>query len=375
MLIGIALVAAVATWSCAGDGGAARPNIVLIIIDTLRADAVGIYGRTEPTSPELDALARGGVMFRRPVAQSSWTRPSIGSMLTSLYPRSIGIYKEPLQVLGPRFETLAEILKRYGYTTVGATANPNINTVFQFDQGFDHYADSNALWHWMAGKGDKRVVSSLNPLPTAPEMFDGITDWIGANGSSPFYVQITLMEVHEARKIQERVDRTLFAGTPNAPYLQALHYTSGEIGRFVEALSKRPGWDNTLFVITSDHGEGLTDHPDVPMSSGHGWLLYESQLLVPLILHGPATGLPAGRVIDRPVRLLDLAPTILDLARIPLPDHLQGVSLVPLIRGDDDADTPPERFFVETEIRHAEKIGVYTTEWKYFENRDGHEGN
>ena len=182
------------------------------------------------------------------------------------------------------------------------------------------------------------------------------------------------MEVHEALRIRERVDQTLFAGTPNAAYLQALRYTSGEIGRFVEAVSNRPGWDNTLLVITSDHGEGLTDHPDVPMSTGHGWLLYESQLLVPLILHGPAAGLPAGLTIDRPVRLLDLVPTILDLARIPLPDRLQGVSLMPLIRGDHEAITPPDRFFVETEIRDAEKIGVYTTEWKYIENRDGHEG-
>ncbi len=94
-------------------------------------------------------MSHRGVRFARVLAQSSWTRPSIASLLTSRYPREIGIYKEKAHVLDDRFQTLAELLRESGYTTVGATANPNINGSFNFDQGFDHYEDSDTLFHWM----------------------------------------------------------------------------------------------------------------------------------------------------------------------------------------------------------------------------------
>ncbi len=107
-----------------------RPNIVLIIIDTLRADKLGCYGFPENTSPEIDRIANKGILFENVISQSSWTRPSIGSMLTSLYPRTVGIYKEEFDILHDRYETLAEILNDNGYYTMGITANPNINSVF-----------------------------------------------------------------------------------------------------------------------------------------------------------------------------------------------------------------------------------------------------
>jgi arylsulfatase A-like enzyme len=111
------------------------PNVVLIIIDALRQDKLGAYGFSEETSPEIDRMARQGVRFDSVIAQSSWTRPSIGSMLTSQYPRTLGIYKEKDEVLPHDAVTLAEVLKEAGYTTIGATANANINSSFNFQQG------------------------------------------------------------------------------------------------------------------------------------------------------------------------------------------------------------------------------------------------
>jgi arylsulfatase A-like enzyme len=350
------------------------PNIVLIVIDTLRADKMSAYGFPLSTSPELDQLAEDGVRFATVVAQSSWTRPSIGSMLTSRYPRSIGIYKEKLHKLDERFDTLAERLKAGGYTTVGSTANPNINSSFGFDQGFDHYVDSDVLWSWMDPEPGKRSFGK-HPLLTAAKVFDSALRWIDGHGAHPYYVQLNVMEVHEANRWfrKREVDQALFENDPARPYLLALHNVSRQIGRFVRTLSGRPGWRNTLFVITSDHGEGLLDHPNVAASRGHGHLLYESQLVVPLILYHPAGGLPAGTVIKEKVRLLDLMPTLLDYAKVRPPRAMDGRSLMALVRKDGPVGLP-EHFMIETELDPSDKIGVYTPAWKYIENRDGQEG-
>ena len=135
------------------------------------------------------------------------------------------------------------------------------------------------------------------------------------------------------------------------------------------ALSALAKGEHTLFVVTSDHGEGLSDHPHVGQSRRHGLLLYESQLRVPLILYSTAGDLPAGRVIERPVRLLDLMPTILDYAAVPVPDGIEGRSLLPLLRDEDAAVDLPETFVAETRFRRQNKIAAYAKEWKYIENR------
>ncbi len=357
-----------------------RPNVVMIIVDTLRADKLGCYGFEEDTTPELDALARAGVLFTRPIAQCSWTRPSIASMITSEYPRRLGLYDEQDEILADRFVTLAEVLQANGYNTLGITANPVINSVFNMDQGFDTHFDSDVIFSWMQEDEDQ-VTARRHRLSSAKELFRTVLDEISADSQGPHYVQINIMEMHEYWRQRYHLTRPefrrYFRDSPNARYLQALRQVSVDIKGFIEDwcnMSDVPGrseWDDTLFIINSDHGQGLDDHPDVPHSGAHGRILYESQVVIPLILyHGGGKLGPAK--IERPVRLLDIMPTVLDYLDIEGPEAMSGVSLMPLVEDDAAAVGLPENFITETEFRDFEKIAVYADKWKYIENRDGH---
>lgn len=441
-----------------------RPNVVLIIIDTLRYDKLGCYGYPADISPEIDEIAGKGVQFKNVVAQNSWTRPSIGSMLTSLYPRSLGLYKEKFDILQDKYLTLPEILKSNGYTTYGITANPNINKFFNFDQGFDHYMDSHVIWRWMtpeAGKAEfsevgvvyrsdfpgKELVLKLQKeglvkkkphrllelvvfardikdeqqlrgrlreagikeietvsaiwrksqqenLPTPSKaVFQKTLDFAQSKISDgPYYVQINIMEVHNPWLLlrPEFKKNFLKLEDKDGPwYHDAVKQVSYDINQFVDRLLKIPDWGNTLFIITSDHGEGLGDHPAVANSRLHGELLYKSQLKVPLILYHPNQGESGvigwvrkrlyyhylkNKIVQQPVRLIDLMPTILDYLHIPLPADIEGKSLLDMVNKDGPGPELPPYFVAETNYRNTNKIAAYSGQWEYIENRDGHEG-
>lgn len=356
-----------------------RPNVVLIVVDTLRADRLGAYGMPLDTSPELDALARKGVLFEQAWAPSSWTRASVGALLTSRHPRTLGIYKERGDSLDDGFETLAERFRAHGWRTVGATANPNLNDTFNFDQGFDHYVSSSVLWRWMDPE-QGRSTWGEQPVPSTTELADALLDWIGDQQDEPggpFYVQLDLMEVHEFRdkRLASRLDVEAFPERRDRRYLQAVRLASKEVGAFVERLSRERGFERTLFVILSDHGEGLGDHPGIRNSGSHGHLLYfGSQLHVPLVFYSTAGDLPAGLRVSEPVRLLDVMPTLLDYAGLPPAPDAVGVSLLPWLRGET-VDLPlPDYFFAETRFRDADKSSVHGGGWSWIESRDGQRG-
>ncbi len=380
-------LAALMANGLAGCGERRRPHVVMIIIDTLRADKLGCYGFEEATSPEIDEIAAAGVRFERVVAQSSWTRPSVGSMLTSLYPRSLGLYKERDEVLAERFVTLAEVLRSHGYRTLGVTANPNINSTYNFHQGFDRYLDSIARFSWMRADAGKPTVGRAGITP-ARQIFDQVLELAGAAattssdeatappGDPPWYVQINVMDVHEhvrKRSLTRDELKHLFPDAVNRKYLQAVRQASADVGGFVADWLALPGLSDTLFIITSDHGEGLRDHPHVVDSKEHGTVLYESNLRVPLVLYHPASGLEP-RTVAADVRLLDLMPTVLDYLDLPLPAEVRGVSLEPWIAGSWGRVRLPEYFVAETQFRRYDKIAVRARQWKYIESRQSHRG-
>lgn len=357
-----------------------RPNVVLVIIDTLRADRLASYGFPRPVSPELDALARQGIRFADVISQTSWTRPSIGSLLTSLHPRSLGIYHERRDRLPEPALTLAEVLHEAGYTTLGATANPNVNSSFGFDQGFDRYLDSDVLFPFMP-EADERNSMLTRPFESADDVFGALLGEVDRR-RGPFFLQATVMEVHEFGNLRENAWRGEFADAPDPRYAEAVRLSSSQIGRFVETLRHHPAFANTLFAIVSDHGHGLSDHPFIASRSrrsqeaaeGHGFLLYESQVRVPVVLLHTGDLLPRGVVIEEPVRLLDLMPTLLDLADVPAPPSLAGRSLRGLWDPSQPSPDLPSHFVVETQFRGGDAIGVYGRHWRYFEHRKPIEG-
>ena len=364
-----------------------RPNIVLIIIDALRSDKLGCYGFKKEISPELDRMAQNGILFENVLAQCSWTRPSIGSMVTSLYPRSLGLYKEKFDILHPRYQTISEILKKNGYYTIGITANPNINSVFKFDQGFDEYEDSSVVFDWMKPESYQKIKSDSVLLPRSTEIFSSLIKKVKKKKKYPVYIQINIMEVHSPYIIREKF-KTLFQNfqkiKKNRYYPKsklskliretygAIRQTSIDIEQFINDLKSIPGMENTLYIITSDHGQGLDDHPDVKMSQTHGRLLYKSHLRVPLIfyhLKNKKKVLKNMR-IQKQVRLLDLMPTILEYINIPVPENIHGKSFLGLINNDEQSYSNTH-FVAETNWRDVNKIAVYSRDWEYIENRDG----
>jgi arylsulfatase A-like enzyme len=347
-----------------------RPNVVLIVIDTLRADRLGCYGHPLDPSPELDALAESGVRFEQVIAPSTWTRPAIASMLTGLHPRTLGIYDEVGDTLADRYQTLAEHFRAGGYYTVGATANPNINAYYGFAQGFDHYLDSDVVFEFMEIPAGGASMVDTAPIASR-DLFGHVLRQLPPDaGHAPVFVLATLMEVHEWSR--NSMDLRPFDSQFEGRYLRAVRKVSFEIGRFLKELLARDGWQDTIVVITSDHGETLVEHPAVAPPTSHGHLVYETQARVPLIVFDTADRIPGGRTVPAQTRLLDLAPTLLELAGLHVPPGLAGESRAPLASGNANAQQTIA--VVETHFRESNKIAVYTPRFKYVETRDGHPG-
>ena len=383
LVAALSLAVACAPTETGADPGAApdpegrRPNVVLIIIDTLRADMLSSYGHPADPSPALTRLSAGGVQFETVISQTSWTLPSIGSMLTSQYPRTLGLYAEFDHALPERFVALAEVLNAHGYATFGATANPNINSRAQFDQGFDEYVDS--IYVFRRSRDDLEegeIFARDAKLHSARELLKKAADFAAARDpSQPVYLQLNLMEVHEYGDLDmlRPAYRKLFQGVTGAPYLRMVRQVTDDIEAFVARLRQQPGWKDTLFCITSDHGEGLRDHPDVKNSRGHGGLLYPSMVHVPWLLFNESWR-PAVRRVTQPVRLLELLPTVLDFVGIVPPGDVAGVSLVPLIDGAQSSDLLPEFIITETYFRNFRKISALGPSWQYVNNRTDVQG-
>ena len=364
ILIGIAAGATRLLWHSDRP-----PNIVLIIVDTLRADKLGVYGSPSPASRELDALAHEGVVLEQVVAQASWTRSSVASMLTGLYPRRLPVIKEQWDPLPSGVESLAEVLRRGGYLTIGVTANPQLNLDFKFDQGFDEYIESSVTFAWMKDVTGKEKAGRGNAVRVASDVLGQSLDLLKAANRRPVYLQALIMDVHAHHRIpQESVDADL-QGLPDSSYLQAVRNATRPLADFITKAWSVLGKD-TVFIITADHGEGLNDHPGVHASGKHGNLLYRSHLHVPCIVLGPADRIGKPGRIAGLSRLMDLYPTIVELAGVRLPSSLDGSSLLSAMR----TSTPVvqrEPTISETRWRRGvNKIAVTDGEWLLVENRD-----
>lgn len=301
-----------------------RTDVLLVIIDTLRADHLGVYGYDRPTSPHLDAFAAQGLRYTAVGSPASWTLPAFGSFATGRYPADHGAGASDGQQstqagLNPDLPTLAERMRQAGYRTGAIVTNPYLKRAFGVHRGFDTYSDALGLAHIPMFLQPLRmlkipVMGGRYFYRPADIMVDEAMDWWSATAGGPRFLMLHLMDPHDPYNPPHR-DIAAVGATHSDPdedaYDAEIHFTDRALGRLLDAVGP-----NTVVIVTSDHGETFGEHPDpYPQDhwpfTRHGHTLYEELLHVPLMIVGP--GIPAD-TIDRPIRSFDVVPTILDIA-------------------------------------------------------------
>jgi len=343
-----------------GCGAPPPRNVVLVTFDTTRADHFGCYGDDGIATPVVDSLARDGVLFRRAYSAVPVTAPSHSTILTGRYPPAHGVRDNGLFVLSESQTTLAEVLRDNGFATAAAVASFPLDSQFGLDQGFDLYDD-----HFTASYEDFR---GRRVRPKSGLFFDerraalvneAIFPWLEEHHRQPFFVWLHYFDPHHPQEPPAPYDE-LYAADP---YKGEIAYADESLGVVIEKLRKLGVWDDTLLVLTADHGEGLGEHNEMT----HSTLAYNSTLHVPLVMRLP--GGPRGRVVEERVGTVDLLPTVLDLLGVEPPAGVEGRSLVPLIEGDGDGDFPHTQYAETLAPRFSHGLGelrvLYHRQLKY----------
>jgi arylsulfatase A-like enzyme len=303
------------------------PHIVFILVDTLRADHLGAYGYERNTSPSIDALAAEGLLFENAYSTAPWTNPAIVTLFTGMHPQSVHPaaphHRAIRQALPAELTTLAEALRRGGYSTAALIDHPGINARLGYDQGFDVFTrlfKSEAADSWT--------------LTDSRRVFEAMDEQLRAmNPQQPSFVYLHLVYPHRPYEAPapyhtlfgpspDRVTRTQREGAINI-YDGEIRYTDDLIGRIVERMRALALLEHSIVVVTSDHGEAFWEHG----MSQHGNSFYDELIRVPLIIRAPRDHpLQRGRS-DGLVSTVDLYPTVLQLARLPVADGIEGRSL------------------------------------------------
>jgi len=328
------------TWPVATSD--AHPPVVLVVVDTLRADHLGLYGYHRPTSPNLDRIARGGIVYEDASASAPWTLPSVASLLTGQVPARHGAgvnlgYGNEETPLRPSMPLLSTWLREDGYVTAGITTNPFLTAAYGFNQGFDRY-DDQAMPAAMPAAVHPLWVMGIDPTRwplyrPAETITDRALAFVSAQEHSAWFLLVHYMEVHGPyRPSAEDIQAVGLGGQGELVdgYDASIHLVDRELARLLEALPR-----NAWVFVTSDHGEQLLEKRihagrDVPPGTRHGHSLYQEQLHVPLVVLGPGVG---GRRVSRPVSTLDLTPTILKKVGLEVPDRMSGHPLVEVAGG------------------------------------------
>jgi arylsulfatase A-like enzyme/tetratricopeptide (TPR) repeat protein len=294
-----------------------RLNLVIVTLDTTRADRIGAYGSHEVETPTIDRLASEGVLFEQAVSAAPLTLPAHSSLFTGKFPPEHGVRDNGGFFLGPDQVTLAEVLKGRGYRTGGFVAAYVLASKWGINQGFDTYFDDFDL-------SQVRAVSLSAIQRPANEVLDKALPWIEQSGSAPFFAWIHLYDPHAPYRPPEPF-ATKYKGHP---YNGEIAFADSQIARLISTLQARGLYDRTVIVVMGDHGESLGDHGE----SAHGFFVYNSVTHVPLVIRAPFTGIGHRRIAD-PVRSVDIMPTMLDLLDAPAASGISGTSLVPLMTG------------------------------------------
>ena len=307
--------------ACGRPGVPEHRSLVLVTLDTTRADRIGAFGGTTVPTPNLDRLAREGTIALDATSQVPLTLPSHASILTGRYPASHGVHHNGIYRLRGDEETIAEHLSASGFDTAGFVASYVLNRGFGTEQGFEVYDDVEVNRYAL---GRDQVFEAQR---TADEVNARVFPWLDAHRGKRFFLWVHYYDPHEPYDPPEKPGRTLQGGG----YDREISYVDACLGDLVEKLRETGELDRALLVIAGDHGEGLGEHGE----NTHGLFLYEGTLHVPLLLRAPGL-IPAGRSIGGAVELVDLAPTVADYLGLPAFTRAQGKSLRPRIEGTND---------------------------------------
>ncbi len=302
-----------------------KPNLIVITLDTTRADALGTWGQSRPTSPEIDRMARSGMVFTQALASAPITLPSHSSIFSGKHPYAHGVRSNAGYVLSDRHVTLAEVMQSRGYVTAAEVATDVLRRATQIDQGFGSYrgpGSPGVELKRVRVKGSQRIVT--RPIRTGADISAKGIEFMRANRNRKFFLWLHYFDAHQPYVIPERYRRKF----PDSPYHAAVALEDEFVGKVIREIEDLGLRENTLVILTADHGEGLGEHGE----DTHSYFVYDSTMHVPLIFWG-LPKIPEGRVHTGVVRTVDITPTVLDLlgAR-PLAD-IQGVSLAPIITG------------------------------------------
>jgi arylsulfatase A-like enzyme/Flp pilus assembly protein TadD len=325
-------------------------NVVLVTIDTLRADHVHCYGNGHIETPTLDSLAERGVRFENAVAQTPLTPPSHASIFTGTNPNVHHVRNTGGFALQSSSVTLATILKTQGWDTGAFVGSTVLKKASGFAHGFDVYDDQ-------MPKPEKSLEEREYPERRAGVVVDHALNWLQTQSGKPFFVWLHLYDPHEPydppSPFREKYRQNLYDGE--------VAYTDQQLGRFLDAVGKKRPADKTLIVVLADHGESLGEHGEF----NHGVFLYDSTLRIPFLLAGP--GVPAGVRVTQQARTIDVLPTILQLLGGKPPASCQGVSLTPVFSGGSVATTYSyeETLYPKINMGWTELRGIRTARWKY----------
>ena len=366
--------------------------VLCYVMDSLRPDFLSCYGHQRETSPHLDALAGEGVVFTNAFAQSTWTRPSGASMITSTYPSVHGVTS--LQGRLPRgMWTIPGLLRQRGFATIGISAMPNISLAFGFGNGFDHFVELYKSRELME-KRERLMLSTADglqsaldweqdelPIATSQDINERLLPLIQENAHRDLFVFIWSIDTHgpyfhrdrKLARFSAPFHKVLRGSDINAAkseaeldtfrslYEDMIYYNDHHFGFLIDTLRGFGLYDDSLIIVTGDHGEAFGEHG----VNGHAGLPYDEQIRVPLIMKLPKAQ-HGGTIVDALVQHIDVGPTIFDcIGKKGEGDVLQGVSILPLLGGKEAVNK-----FVLAETEDCfnafyKRVALRTREYKY----------
>ena len=324
-------------------------NVLLVTLDTTRADRVGCYGYKKAKTPNLDFLAANGVMFSNAYCQVPLTLPSHCSLLTGTYPLYNQVHNNGFYYLDHSHLTLAEVLREEGFKTAAFVSSFTVDSRFGIDQGFDSYDDTFDA---------DEILKNFRSEKRAEKVFTSFSHWLDRNFDQKFFCWVHFFDPHVPYDPPSPFKEEF----PERPYDGEIAYMDYYIGRIVDKLKKKNIFDKTFIILAGDHGEAFGEKDEID----HGYFIYDATLRIPLILYFPKR-LPSNKVVESRARLIDITPTVLEMLTIPVAKEIQGVSLVPYIEGrkKESLSSYIETYFPQENYGCSALIGLIAGDWKY----------